>query len=410
MRVLHVVKDCPYPPTNGIRSDIWHRLVAMCRLGCRVHVVITTRGSVPGERELAEVRKIADKVDLVPREITAGAIFTRQPILVATNRSLKSLLLEEEYDLALADSELMAPIFDNPRLRAKLRVVRVHNDETRYYRTLAKAEERPLWKAFFALESLRFRRFSPGLFDKVDGLWFISESERDRIALESANIGSKSFWLPPAIDLCAYPRRARLQVGSREVLIVGGLKGPLNREGIRWYIRHVHPILRQDDAYRLTIAGSTGGSKKARSFVAGIADTERCEVHVDRADLSPLYSRASVMVNPMQSGAGVKLKTIHAALEGRPLVTTSVGAEGSGLKNREHIRVEDDPARFAAAIREIFERPDEAERMTDRAYQFLREQYDQAAHIRRFLSERLDGAFDVPTDALTSFRTRESRK
>ena len=165
----------------------------MCRLGCQVHVVITTRGSVPGESELAEIRRIADKVDLVPREITAGALFTLQPILVATNRTLKSLVLEEEYDLALADSELMAPIFDNPLLRARLRVVRVHNDETRYYRTLAKAEERPLWKAFFALESLKFRRFSPRLFNKVDGLWFISESERDRIALESADSWIKEF-------------------------------------------------------------------------------------------------------------------------------------------------------------------------------------------------------------------------
>ena len=229
MRVLHVMKDCPYPPTNGIRSDIWHRLVAMCKLGCRVHVVITTRGSVPGERELAEIRRIADKVDLVPREITAGALFTRQPILVATNRSLKSLPLEEEYDLALADSELMAPIFDNPRLRARLRIVRVHNDETRYYGTLAKSEERPLWKAFFALESLRFRRFSPSLFDKVDGLWFISESERDRIALESAE-----YWIKELLATsCNRPVR-RPQTGQA----ASGISRGANR---RWPQRSVKP-------------------------------------------------------------------------------------------------------------------------------------------------------------------------
>lgn len=399
------MKDCPYPPTNGIRSDIWHRLVAMSKLGHSVHVVITTRGSVPDERELAEIRKFADRVDLVRREITIGALFARQPILVATNGSLKRVLLEEEYDLALADSELLAPIFDNPRLRAKLRVVRVHNDEARYYQTLARAEERPFWKAFFALESLRFQRSSPGLFDKVDGLWFISKAERDRVALRSSDLGAKSFWLPPAIDLCAGRGWPSPKAETREVLIVGGLKGPLNREGIRWYIKDVHPILRHDDAYRLTIAGSTGGSENARRFAAGIAGTERCEVHVDCSDLSPLYSRASVVVNPMQSGAGVKLKTVHAVLEGCPLVTTAVGAEGSGLRNREHIRIEDDPARFAAAIRDIFDNPDESKQMTDRADIFLREQYDQASHIRRFLSERFQGAFDVPRDSRTGRQT-----
>ena len=197
MKVLHVMKDCPYPPTNGIRSDIWHRLVAMCNLGCRVHVVITTRGAVPGERDLAEIRQIADRVDLVPREIAPGAIFTHEPILVATNKSLKRLLLEEEYDLALADSELMAPIFDNPTLRARLRVVRAHNNEARYYRTLARAEERPLWKAFFTLESRRFLQFSPSLFQKMDGIWFISESERDRVAPSSLpNSPQSAFGYP----------------------------------------------------------------------------------------------------------------------------------------------------------------------------------------------------------------------
>lgn len=364
----------------------------MCRLGYRVHVVITTRRSAPRERDLAEIRQLAERVDLVPRQITAGVVFTRQPILVGTNRSLTTLRLEGEYDLALADSELVSPIFDNPSLRAKLRVVRVHNDETRYYRTLAKAEDRPLWKAFFALESIRFRQSSPRLFDKVDGIWFISESERNRAALQFPGLRAKSCWLPPAIDLQIAPETTRLQPGYREVLIVGGLKNPLNREGIRWYLQHVHPILKLVPEYRLAIAGSADGSGEAQTFAAEVARTEKCEMHADCADLTPLYRRANVVVNPMQNGAGVKLKTVHGVQAGLPLVTTTVGAEGSGFRNGEHIWVEDDPARFAAAIREIFEHPDRAQRMADSAHQFLRDEYDQAAHIRRFLNEHLQDA------------------
>lgn len=389
MRILHLMKGCPFPPRGGVESDVWHRILAMRNLGYYVHVVMTTGKTPPNAANLDEVRKVADRVDLVPRSRSLSSIFTADPTLVATNRTLMSLPLEGEYDLALADSEFLTPIFDNPRLKARLRVVRVHNDESHYFWTLAKTEKQPHWKALFALEALRFRWFSSRQFRKLDGIWFISRSERGRVSLQSPELRSKSYWIPPAIDLRAGHRQLKPQMGSREVLIVGTLSGSLNQEGIRWYIRHVHPILRQDPAYRLTIAGGTRGSARARRFADEIAATDRCEVHVDRADLSPLYSRAGVLVNPMQRGAGVKVKTIHAVLEQRPLVTTSVGADGSGLRNRDHIRVEDDPKRFAEAIQDIFDRPEEAERMTDRAHSYLCQHYDQSAQIQRFLADRL---------------------
>jgi len=305
-----------------------------------------------------------------------------------------SLPLEGEYELALADSEFLTPIFDNPRLRARLRVVRVHNDESRYFWTMAKAEKQPHWKALFALEAVRFRWFSRRQFGKVDGIWFISTSERDRVSLEYPELRSKSYWIPAAIDLRAGQRRTETQMASREVLIVGTLNGSLNQEGIRWYIQHVHPILQEDPTYRLTIAGGTRGWARARRFADEICGTDRCEVHLDRADLCPLYSRAGVVVNPMQRGAGVKLKTIHAVLEGRPLVTTSTGADGSGFRNRDHIRIEDDPTRFAKAIQDIFDYPEAAKRMTDRAHRYLLDHYNQEVQIQRFLTDRLTALID----------------
>jgi glycosyltransferase involved in cell wall biosynthesis len=355
---------------------------------------MTTGKTPPDASKVEEIRKVADRVDLVPRSRSLSSIFTADPTLVATNRTLASLPLEDEYELALADSEFSTPIFDNPRLRARLRVLRVHNDESRYYWTMAKAEKQPHWKAFFALEAVRFRWFSRRQFRRLDGIWFISMSERDRVSLEFPELRSKCYWIPPAIDLRVCQPRTETQMASREVLIVGTLNGSLNQEGIRWYIQHVHPILREDPAYRLTIAGGTRGWARARRFADEISGTDRCEVHVDRADLSPLYSRAGVLVNPMQRGAGVKVKTVHAVLEGRPLVTTSAGADGSGFRNLDHIRIEDDPTRFAKAIQDIFDHPEAAKQMTDRARRYLFDHYNQEVQIRRFLTDRLTATVD----------------
>ena len=392
MRVLHVMKGCPFPPKGGFESDIWNRFVALTSMGCTVDVIMTTRHSDPDPAAIAQVKRLADRVYLVKRSLGPKSIVSTEPCLASTNRVLTTVPLEHEYDAVLAESENMAAVFANPRLRAKRRFIRVHNDEARYYWTMAKAEERPHWKAFFASESLRYRRYSPRVFRQCDGMWFISSDERDRVVQKYPELSAKCQWLPPAIEKIApVQRRASY---SKTVLCVGSLNVSLNREGIRWYLNNVHPALCADPDYRLVIAGGTRGSENARRFAEDLRGTERCEVHVDRPDLQPLYEQCAVIVNPMQRGAGVKMKTVHAVQQKLPLVTTPAGAEGSGFKKDEHICIAENPIDFARDIETILDHPARGRMMAERAYSYLAEHYDQQALISRFLAGQKHFQYD----------------
>jgi glycosyltransferase involved in cell wall biosynthesis len=48
------------------------------------------------------------------------------------------------------------------------------------------------------------------------------------------------------------------------------------------------------------------------------------------ADITAAYAQAQVVLNPLRFGTGLKIKSVEALSYGRPLVTTSVGAEGLG--------------------------------------------------------------------------------
>jgi glycosyltransferase involved in cell wall biosynthesis len=383
MKILHVMKVCPFPPRGGFESDIWNRFVALCELGCSVDVIMTTRTTSPDPEAVAKIKRLANRVYIVRRSLGPASIFTSAPCLASTNKVLAAVPLHDDYDAVLAESENMAWVFGNPRLRAKRRFLRVHNDEARYYRTLANAEERPHWKAFFAMEALRFRRYSERVFRQCDGIWCISRDERDRIARNYPELSGKCYWLPPAIPKVAAVERAPSR--SRTVLCVGSLNVSLNREAIRWYLKEVHPSLLGLSDYRVAIAGGTRGSNDARSFAEQLRGTERCEVHVDVPDLQPLYDRCAMVINPMQRGAGVKMKTIHAVQYKLPLVTTSTGAEGSAFRHGEHILVADDARGFGSHIQCILEDPGSGQAMAERAYMFLAEHYDQQAKIGRLL-------------------------
>ncbi len=73
--------------------------------------------------------------------------------------------------------------------------------------------------------------------------------------------------------------------------------------------------------------------------------------------MAPYFEAAHVVVAPIQTGAGIRVKIIEALAAGRPVVSTSLGYEGLGLEAGRHLLVEDDPDRFAAAIVELLADP-----------------------------------------------------
>jgi len=333
---------------------------------------------------LDQIRKEVVRIDFVDKAPILSSLVGLTPTLVARNRTLARVNLDQTYDLTLAESEHALPIFDNPTLRTKQKVLRMHNNEIKYMMEIAHTEEKPLWKGFFVLESMRYRWLAGRVPVKVDAMWFISEKERELFVRKYPSSRVTTAWLPPSLQSDVKP--AVRSEPSHRVLFVGGLKNPLNREGVRWYLKEVHPRLLADPEYSMVIAGSAMGSQEADQLVLAARELERCSVYADLDDLGPLYDECAVIVNPMRQGSGVKLKTVHAIQQGIPLVTTSVGAEGAGFQDLKHIRVADEPQGFAAAIREILQNPSEARAMADLAYAHLSETYDSDKNIGQLLA------------------------
>ena len=125
---------------------------------------------------------------------------------------------------------------------------------------------------------------------------------------------------------------------------VGTAAYPPNAEAILWFVREVWPLVRKavPDA-RLLIAGENterlvpdgaGQAIEALGFVA---------------DLAAIYDRARLCVCPVRRGAGTRIKIIEAAMNGRPAVSTTVGAEGLRFTPDEEILLADKAADFAQA-------------------------------------------------------------
>ena len=58
----------------------------------------------------------------------------------------------------------------------------------------------------------------------------------------------------------------------------------------------------------------------------------RCSLHESPPDLTPLYTRAAVVIAPVRIGGGTRIKILEALANGRAMVSTVFAAEGLGLR------------------------------------------------------------------------------
>ena len=384
-KALVVTGEFPYPPDHGARVDIWRRVQVLAGLGFSVEVLATVfRPPEPGE--LAAVRSVVDDVILVSRRHNLTGVFSRAPGQVSTRGQLRQARMNASYDLVVLETEAVASVLDNPHLRAKVVALRIQNDEPRYYQDLARSERNWLKRAYYATEARRFRRLLPLIHARVDRFWFISLEERDAFAaavgLPSA---ANAYFLPAPLDPNGFrPHPA----GGASVLFVGTLSHPVNVEALCWYLHHVHPRLQSLPGYHLVIAGNTRGTRVEwlRRRVEELGHVELHENPNAKA-LYALYALSSVFVNPAHSGAGVKVKTINAIEAGLPVVCTTVGKQGTGLRASVDVNVEDQPAAFAEAIRRLLGDPARRRSVVAEAQRFLAINYDHQEIIRASLKD-----------------------
>lgn len=148
-----------------------------------------------------------------------------------------------------------------------------------------------------------------------------------------------------------------------EILYVGG-DNACNVDGIYWFLKNIWPTIHnRHPRARLLIAGRVCKSIKASNRNAG--NGVETIGFTDAATL--LYAKASVCINPLNFGSGLKIKTIEALGKGRPLVTSRVGIEGIRPTPKDACIVADEAAAWIQALDELCSDREKRQEYADRA-------------------------------------------
>jgi GT2 family glycosyltransferase/glycosyltransferase involved in cell wall biosynthesis len=136
----------------------------------------------------------------------------------------------------------------------------------------------------------------------------------------------------------------------RDWLFIGGFQHPPNIDAVLFFLGEIYPLVseRLGDAKFYII-----GDKTPPEIVA--LATEKIIVAGLQRDVRPFFDNVRLSVAPLRFGAGVKGKINQSMAFGVPVVATSLGVEGTDLRDREDIMVANEPEDFARALVELYE-------------------------------------------------------
>lgn len=179
-------------------------------------------------------------------------------------------------------------------------------------------------------------------------------SDQDKFGLTAFNPQLKVHTVGlPLIDVV----KSQVDIAREPVVgFIGSYGHPPNVEALRYLLQDVvGRVSKQIPEVTFLIAGRNPPAALQQQAGPNV----RFMGFVDSLD--DFYGQCSVIVAPLLSGGGVKIKVAEALGYGKAVVTTSVGAEGMALEHGIHALVADDPADFALAVQYLLE--NEVERL-----------------------------------------------
>lgn len=229
--------------------------------------------------------------------------------------------------------------------------------ETRGAVRVQRRLELPLWA--------RLQRWAQG---RADVVVVCSELDRSRMgAGERVHVVPNAYRVPAVRPV----RRRRGPEDAPVLLLVGTFAYGPNLDAAEVAARQVLPAVRQrHPGARLRLVGR--GSAPALTALGRLPGVELVG---QAAHMAPELAAADVSLVPVRFGGGTRLKVLEAFAHGVPVVSTSLGCEGLGVVDGEHLLVADRADALAGAVCRLLEDDALRSALVERADQLVRERF-----------------------------------
>lgn len=291
------------------------------------------------------------------------------------NADFERLLIKEvqsgDYDIIQFEGLFVTPylLSISKFTKAKL-IYRAHHIEYLVWERLAKQKNDPIKKLYLRMIAKRIKQYELQQFDLFNAIAVFTNQDKETIQQHSSAKIPVEI-LPVGLDLSRYqPDYRKTEFPS--LFFLGAMDWMPNREGIEWFLDHFAAEL-------------TDGDLRARFYVAGNDIPERFDdyevvgkifIHGEVDDALEFVNTKAIMIVPLLSGGGMRVKIVEGMAMQKCIISTSLGAEGINYEQGENILIANTPQEFYRAIKRCITDENYCKRIGMNARKLVEEQHD----------------------------------
>ena len=353
MKILYLTHLYPYPPNDGGRILTYNTIKNDFNQGFEVFVVAFNEKKINSQLDdMAKVHVVTKNTKNKKWGMFLN-LFSSTPYTLSKyvdKRVIKvcrDILQKNEIDLIVIDSLHMAFYIDIvKKLFPGLPVIlRQHNVESTIMFRFFQSQTNPIIRFYGKYQYYKLFNFEKKCVDKVDKCFAISEEDRRRTIRMNPRVVNKTTTIPAGVDSDKYyPLDQSEEANS--IIFSGNMGWLPNEDGVIWFYKNIFGKLKRDiPLVRFYIVGKDPSNRILRLndnknvIVTGFVEDER-----------GFIDRSMVFIDPIRIGGGIRLKILNAMAMAKPVVTTSIGAEGIVCKDGEDIVIADDEDDFCQKI------------------------------------------------------------
>jgi glycosyltransferase involved in cell wall biosynthesis len=248
-------------------------------------------------------------------------------------------------------------------------LLRQHNIEFNIWKTLATQAFFPR-KNYLNLLAGRMEKFEKHIIQVFDGIVTITET--DRMEIGKWNYKGLLSSIPAGIDMNGYV--PEIPEGNPALYHIGSMEWMPNQRAMDWFHAEIWPlIIKARPETRFYMAGKNMPIKYLELNTPGF------HVAAEVESLQDFVRDKAILVVPLQSGSGIRIKTIEAMLAGKAVVSTSQGAHGLPVTDGENILIADSAEDFAYTVLRLLNDPGLQQQLAVNGREFASAQFSNEA-------------------------------
>lgn len=368
MKLIWLSAECPYPPNTGGRMVTWKRIE---KLSQRHDIFLFS--IVDSERDfdyIDNLKKCCKEVYLYQRKrslrVMVQSLFKPFPAVSRWNTGLSKKLEEKceqiDPDYIVVDfPQMLGNLSTDIICRWKV-VLNQHNIEHLTLKSIAKTQSSFLKKLSFKFVSNQMRNYERKIYSRGRIYLYTFVSEKDKFYFEDEYSKKNTYLFPIGCEI----KNNVIHAQGHTVAYIANFSYKPNEEGAIWFLKNVwEKVLDKvpDAVFSLV------GRAPSDTLIKQAQETGNIVVTGEVDSVDEYYAKNNVIVVPLFSGGGAKVKLIEALGYGNSVVSTTEGIRGTNFSNRNELMVADDAELFASICIDMLKNPESYESMRAQAKQ-----------------------------------------